>query len=273
MNERQRALQVLLRSARARTNSESCGIPAPSRKRSAGLTSAQLAELIGVSQTWYARFEAGRARMSIKALNRLADALHFDDLERTRVLQLAVPELEYVSKNVTARPMRELLALRRFQRRAEAASSRFDLIETAVTAIEDGLPECAFASAMWRGETRSRWLHRSMLFPDVAAAINDATPIDDETIAKARLEQDGLRFIGCPDYSATPLAHLQDRKVRTALQSGFGVRVWAEDCFLGYCRRQRGHAETSHILFVHGVASTVAMTLHWTNFTTPEDAH
>jgi AraC family transcriptional regulator len=66
------------------------------RRRVAGLRREEVAELIGVSDAWYARFEGGRARMSISALDRLADALRLRAAERATLMKLAIPQLDKV---------------------------------------------------------------------------------------------------------------------------------------------------------------------------------
>jgi transcriptional regulator with XRE-family HTH domain len=262
---RRHALGDLLRTARARIAPETSGIPIRSKRRAPGLLSEEVAELIGVSATWYARFEAGQARMSIKALNRLAETLRLDGRERSQLLHLAVPELEQLSQHSTIASTRELQAFRRFHRRAESASSSRELVDMAVAAAKDGLPKAAFTGAMSRSASRDRWLHRSVLFPDVADQINQA-PLDDKAIERSQFERDGLRFIGSPDYGSTWSACLRDRNLRTNLRAGFGVRIPDADCYLGYCVDKPGAAATDHILFLHGLASTVALIARGTSY-------
>ncbi len=94
MNGRPGELRQFLIDARARTTPQSVGLPTDGRRRVPGLRREEVAELIGVSEVWYARFESGRARMSIAALDRLADTLRLLASERTKLMKLAIPELD-----------------------------------------------------------------------------------------------------------------------------------------------------------------------------------
>jgi AraC-like DNA-binding protein len=51
--------------------------------------------LAGISHGWYARFERGDARLSLKCLARIADVLELDARERRELMTLALPELSH----------------------------------------------------------------------------------------------------------------------------------------------------------------------------------
>jgi hypothetical protein len=131
----------------------------------------------------------------------------------------------------------------------------------AVTAVMDGLPHVAFASCMSKSPANDLWFHRSVVHPDLAEAINRSAPLDDRSVQKAQFEQDGLRFVGSPDYGTASIPHLRDRNLHTELRSGFGVRIPLTDGFLGYCLRQPGAPNTDDILFLASVASILALTM------------
>jgi len=97
-------LPVFLKGARARVAPGDVGLPANGKRRVPGLRREEVAELIGVSDVWYARFEAGRAQMSEKALNRLAEVLGLDEIDRLHLFRLARPELQATLAAVAANP-------------------------------------------------------------------------------------------------------------------------------------------------------------------------
>jgi hypothetical protein len=131
----------------------------------------------------------------------------------------------------------------------------------AVTTVMEALPDIAFSSVMSKSSTEYRWLHRSVVRPDLAEAINQSAPVDDRTFRKAQLECDGLHFVGSSDYGAASIAHFRERSVHTELRSGFGVRIPLSDGFLGYCRKDRGAPNRDHILFLAGISSILALTM------------
>jgi transcriptional regulator with XRE-family HTH domain len=88
MNREAQKLAVFLRDARARISPGSVGLPV-GRRRVAGLRSEEVAELIGVSATWYARCEGGAAQLSIATLDRLAAVLRLSGAERATFISLA----------------------------------------------------------------------------------------------------------------------------------------------------------------------------------------
>jgi hypothetical protein len=163
---------------------------------------------------------------------------------------------------------RELRALRRFQRRAEAASSPHELIDMAAMTVMDGLPNVTFAGLMLKSVTHGRWRHRSVVRPDLAEAVNASAPLDDRSIRDATFEQDGLRFVGSSDYGASWSAHLRERDARTELRSGFGVRIPMSEGFLGYCHTEPSGPNTEHILFLGSVGSILALTMRGTRLST-----
>lgn len=216
--------------------------------------------MIGVSEAWYSRFESGRATMSLKLLNRLSAALRLEAAERAALLRLALPEYDLFASHLTAQATRELRAFRRFQRRAEAASSPDDLIAMATEAVSAAIPHVAISSVMTKSDS-GVWLHRSPLFPEVAAAMNEAGPIDERVLNSSRIVYDGLSIVGCADYRATAEVSLLDRNARTALRSGYGVRIPLSDGYVGYCLKERSEPNVSHVLFLNGVANTIALTM------------
>ena len=92
-------LKQFLTTARARVNPDEVGIPRFGRRRVKGLRREEVAELAGVSSVWYSRFEAGRARLSIRALRAVARALRLTHRETLDLFSLALPELPEHERN------------------------------------------------------------------------------------------------------------------------------------------------------------------------------
>jgi transcriptional regulator with XRE-family HTH domain len=85
-----RELAELLRSRRDRLTPADVGLPAGSRRRTAGLRREEVAQLAGVSTTYYTFLEQGRdVRPSRQVVTAIAGALRLSPAERTHLFQLA----------------------------------------------------------------------------------------------------------------------------------------------------------------------------------------
>lgn len=85
-------LGAFLRSRRAALDPEQVGLPTHGYRRVAGLRREELAELAGVSLTYYTRLEQGQAQnASDSVLDALARALRLSDIERVHLYALARP--------------------------------------------------------------------------------------------------------------------------------------------------------------------------------------
>ncbi|MBB5214689.1 helix-turn-helix transcriptional regulator [Parapusillimonas granuli] len=90
MQIRRKALGDFLRQARARVTPESLGLPAGSRRRTPGLRREEVAQLCGISATWYTWIEQGRnVSVSAAVLGRLASVLNLARAERHYLFSLA----------------------------------------------------------------------------------------------------------------------------------------------------------------------------------------
>jgi transcriptional regulator with XRE-family HTH domain len=138
MNREAQKLTVFLRSARARISPGSVGLPV-GRRRVAGLRSEEVAELIGVSATWYARCESGVAQLSIAALERLAAVLRLSRDERATLYSLARRDLVALTAATAGDALcgaGEIVdAFRRFARVAAHASNVEELAAGAAIAL------------------------------------------------------------------------------------------------------------------------------------------
>src|SRR5690348_273136 len=83
-------LAELLRTRRDRLTPADVGLPAGSRRRTAGLRREEVAQLAGVSATYYTFLEQGRdVRPSRQVVAALAGALRLSPAERAHLFQLA----------------------------------------------------------------------------------------------------------------------------------------------------------------------------------------
>ena len=87
---RRKALGEFLRRARARVSPADHGLPAGERRRTPGLRREELAQLCGISATWYTWIEQGRdISVSAEVWRRLADVLALARAERHYLFDLA----------------------------------------------------------------------------------------------------------------------------------------------------------------------------------------
>ena len=83
-------LGEFLQAARSRLAPETFGFATGSRRRTQGLRREEVAQLAGISPTWYTWIEQGRpVNVSAEALERLAQTLRLTRSERTYVFELA----------------------------------------------------------------------------------------------------------------------------------------------------------------------------------------
>jgi transcriptional regulator with XRE-family HTH domain len=87
---RQRELGEFVRAQRERLAPSVFGLPAAARRRTPGLRREEVAQLCGLSVTWYTWLEQGReVSLSPAALDRLAKALRLGRAERAYLFELA----------------------------------------------------------------------------------------------------------------------------------------------------------------------------------------
>jgi transcriptional regulator with XRE-family HTH domain len=87
---RRRELAVFLRSRRERLSPSELGLVATTRRRTPGLRREEVAQLAGMSVTWYTALEQARdVHPSPQVLNALARTLRLDQDERHRLYRLA----------------------------------------------------------------------------------------------------------------------------------------------------------------------------------------
>jgi transcriptional regulator with XRE-family HTH domain len=90
MDTRRKELGEFLTALRGRHAPEEFGFPAGSRRRAPGLRREEVAQLAGISPTWYAWIEQGRSvNVSAAALDRLAQSLQLTPSERAYLFELA----------------------------------------------------------------------------------------------------------------------------------------------------------------------------------------
>lgn len=97
-----RELAEFLRTCRARLDAGQFGIPDGRRRRTKGLRREELAQLAGMSPTWYTWLEQARdVSVSGRTLSRLAQALALSTAERAYLFELAAKKDPDVDDGVT----------------------------------------------------------------------------------------------------------------------------------------------------------------------------
>jgi transcriptional regulator with XRE-family HTH domain len=90
---RRQELANFLRTRRARISAIDAGLPGAPRRRTPGLRREEVAQLAGMSVTWYTWLEQARAiSVSAEMLDNLARVLRLDGIERVQLFQLASRE-------------------------------------------------------------------------------------------------------------------------------------------------------------------------------------
>src|ERR1700735_2376713 len=88
---RRHELSDFLRTRRARISPAGVGFPPANRRRTPGLRREEVAQLAGMSATWYTWLEQKRPiRVSPGVLDSLGRALRLDPAERIQLFQLAL---------------------------------------------------------------------------------------------------------------------------------------------------------------------------------------
>lgn len=96
------------------------------------VTQEEVAEHLGISRGWYARFEAGaHAGFSIALLGRLGDILLLSQPERAELVRLAMPELAPVVRPHSTDLCEALGAMRRIVKRLCRATSEDEILHIA----------------------------------------------------------------------------------------------------------------------------------------------
>ena len=111
MNDKTRleALSTFLKTKRSQIKPESIGLPTGTRRRTPGLRREEVAQLAGVSTTWYTWLEQGRdIKVSSTVLDCISTALQLNNDEREYLYDLA---LEVKSPLSIKRRIRQKLVL------------------------------------------------------------------------------------------------------------------------------------------------------------------
>ncbi|MBS1209237.1 MAG: DNA-binding protein [Proteobacteria bacterium] len=90
MDTRRKELGEFMQVIRSRSQPADFGFASGSRRRTAGLRREEMAQLIGISPTWYTWIEQGReVNVSADALDRLARSLRLNRSERAYLFEMA----------------------------------------------------------------------------------------------------------------------------------------------------------------------------------------
>jgi transcriptional regulator with XRE-family HTH domain len=129
---RHRELAAFLRSRRERRSPEDSGLPPGWRRRTPGLRREEVADLAGVSVTWYTWLEQARdIRVTPQVLKALASALGLDGVETAHLFRLAgrtPPTGHPTASRDGLAPQYRLLLEQLEPNPAFLVSSRFDIL-------------------------------------------------------------------------------------------------------------------------------------------------
>jgi transcriptional regulator with XRE-family HTH domain len=115
---RRRELSDFLRIRRSRIAPAEVGLPLGPRRRTPGLRREEVAQLAGISATWYTWLEQRRPiRVSGGVLDNLARVLRLDPIERTQLFQLA---LRQTTPNALSRSLKISPVIRRMLAQMDA---------------------------------------------------------------------------------------------------------------------------------------------------------
>src|SRR5258708_38867214 len=104
---RRHELSDFLRARRARISPADIGFPAAHRRRTPGLRREEVAQLAGMSATWYTWLEQRRAiRVSPGMLENLARVLQLNPVERIQLFRLSrrAPSIHFTPQRETGTP-------------------------------------------------------------------------------------------------------------------------------------------------------------------------
>lgn len=97
---RHQSLSEFLKTHRAKLQPESLGLPVGRRRRTPGLRREEVAQLAGLSTTWYTWLEQGRdISVSAQVLDSIANVLQLNDDERRYLFVLATGHTKYATIN------------------------------------------------------------------------------------------------------------------------------------------------------------------------------
>jgi len=265
MADRSNELRRFLTGARARLSPERVGLGTARRRRVPGLRREEVAELAAISETWYARFESGRAVLSLSALERVAAALLLSREERIQLMVLARPDVQ----NLTAAQLSDsfsgtasvVTGLRDYARACSVASSFEELAQFAVRAVH---LTCGDRSAGFL----QQYLAVSSEFPFVAACGNGS-----ETFVGYRQRCDAVPHVlpaildGRPaceaDLHRSPSAELRGRADR-GFHAYYGQPILGSSgvhSFVGAAFVERHLADVVQVRAVEVVAAISELTL------------
>jgi transcriptional regulator with XRE-family HTH domain len=128
---RRRELSDFLRTRRARVSADTVGLPTTPRRRTPGLRREEVAQLAGMSATWYTWLEQARpVSVSTGTLDSLARVLRLDATERVQLFQLALRQPKFESKSQRRRisPLLEQLLYQNERLPAFVMGPRWDVL-------------------------------------------------------------------------------------------------------------------------------------------------
>lgn len=182
--KRREELSRFLRDRRARVRPEAVGLPVGRRRRAPGLLREEVAQIAGVSSTWYTWLEQARAtKPSARVLDGLAKALCLNPTERRHLYRLARPDLvpnaASTERETLPAPLHALLN-GLMPHPAYVIDARWDVIAWNASAA------IVFGGFEHLGPGERNILHRLLLDPDWRQLFVDWEAIVESSIAQFR---------------------------------------------------------------------------------------
>jgi len=135
---RRHELSNFLRTRRERLNPSEIGLLTSRRRRTPGLRREELAQLAGMSSTWYTWLEQKRPiKVSVNVLDNLARVLRLDPIERVQLFQLALrqPAVDPASRGEEVSPLIQRTLDRMDSVAAFIMGPRWDVLESGGTRL------------------------------------------------------------------------------------------------------------------------------------------
>jgi transcriptional regulator with XRE-family HTH domain len=265
-SDRAAALRALLNAARARLSPEAAGLSRTGRRRVPGLRRSEVAELVGVSEAWYVRFENGKARLSLGAVSRIADILRLDAADRSRLFRLARPELDTVASATFEDELTGLASfrskVRAFGKACRAASTSDEVARAATDCVYELTGKAGLAYWRTRDFAAHAIEYRSLTGYNAHLLVGYAQSIDTITHVLPLLERGD--FVAEPDLALSPSAEIRARIATADIRSYAATPLQDNDTFfhvLGIAWREPREITSLERFVLEAVGTTAEVAL------------
>lgn len=260
------ALRAFIRDARARLTPADVGLHGGGRRRVKGLRRGEVAELAGISEAWYTRFETGHAILSVSALHRVADVLRMTRSERLELLDLARPDIAAATAGGVARAYIGLGTtvdgLRELARSCASASSIAELAAASTRAVAALCPDVGLGYMRAYDKDRQQLELVGATGAGADALMGHQQPCASVSYTMQHFH-DG-RGYGEPDLRTSPCPDLRTRIERVGVYAYHTQPIMGRnglDVMLGVAMREPRPPEPFELSIVEAAAAIVELTL------------